>query len=293
MPESVSRLWMVILAMALSALAQNSGSRTLAEKKPFNPRNLDGVWLGENRQGNNPFANPVPEPPLTEWGKQHLLYKSISHDSLEGTLADPNKAPQPGVVYDGQRRFFTTDQNGVTVNDPTGEYPAKDCEPRSTPAMYDYPVLGAIELVTKGERIFQLVEYFRGWRTWWLNREHPKDVEPSYEGHSIAKWEGDTLVVDTVGYNGKTMISGSVGHRKSDAFRLVERFRRVDHDHLELEMTYYDPKAWGDKAWTGFHKYYKLIPKEEFQEYICSPVDFKSYDKEVTDRWDESLKPGE
>ncbi|MGD0964101.1 MAG: hypothetical protein ABSA57_09405 [Candidatus Acidiferrales bacterium] len=214
-----------------------------------------------------------------------MLYKSISHDALAGT-------PLPGVVLPGhlcsQRTShtpcFAADLNGVPANDLDGEYPGKDCEPLSTPAMYDYPSLGSMEiLVTReGDRIFQLFEYHREWRTFWLNREHPKDLDPTYEGDSTAHWEGDTLVVDTIGYNGKTMITQNVGHSKSDAFRLVERFRRVDHDHLEIDMTYYDPKAWGDKSWPGFHKYYNLVPKEDFQEFICSPREYQEYKSRIT-----------
>src|SRR5262249_15124264 len=153
---------------------------------------------------------------------------------------------------------YATDPNGVPTNDPNGEYPGKDCEPLAPPAIYDYPGLGSMELMTtrEGDRIFQLFEYHREWRTWWLNREHPKDLDPTYEGDSTAHWEGDALVVDTIGFNGKSMITQNVGLRKSDQFHLVERFRRVDHDHLIIDMTYSDPKAWGDKSWPGFRKYF-------------------------------------
>ena len=237
-------------ALSPSLRAQNSSGTTApspaAGKQSFDPHVLDGMWLGDDtRRGNGRFDNTVPEPPLTDWGKQHLLYKSISHDSLAGTLLDPNKAPDPSVRYRGERGLYSVDLYGVPVNDPAGEYPGKDCEPLSTPAEFDY-TFGPMELLTmrEGDRIFQFFEYHREWRTWWLNRDHPKDLDPTYEGDSTAHWDGDTLVVDTIGYNGKAMITGVVGHRKSDAFHLVERYRRVDHDHLEISMTYSDPKAW-------------------------------------------------
>jgi len=182
------------------------------------------------------------------------------------------------------------DQNGVPVNDPDGEYPAKDCEPLSTPALYDYPGLGSMEIITvpDGTRIHQMFAYHREWRTWWFNREHPKDLDPTYEGDSTAHWEGNTLVVDTIGYNSRTMITQHVGHRKSEAFHLVERFTRTDYSHLRLDMTYYDPKAWGDKGWTGFYRNFTLMPKEYFEEFICSPREYKEYDSRVTKRIDSS-----
>ena len=118
-------------------------------------------------------------------------------------------------------------------------------------------------------------------------------MDPTFEGDSTAKWDGDTLVVDTIGYNGRTPITQSVGQWKSDEFHLVERFTRVDHDHLTIDMTYYDPKAWGDKSWAGFHKYYHLVSPEQvheriyksdsFTEWICSPSDNKQFDQRVID----------
>jgi hypothetical protein len=100
-------------------------------------------------------------------------------------------------------------------------------------------------------------------------------------------------VVDTIGFNGRSMITGVVAHSKSDAFHLVERFRRVDHDRLVIDMTFYDPKAWGDKSWPGFKRYFDLVPIEqvhnriyksdEFTEWICSPQDNKNFDKRVMD----------
>jgi hypothetical protein len=299
-----------VAAVAIAALVftpllysgpQNSpGAAQPGERgeKWFDPHDLSGTWRGEtaqpgedSRTSESPrnfasYSQKIPEPPLTDWGKQHLLYKSISHDALAGT-------PLPGMNLSGnlcsQRTShtpcFATDLNGVPVNDLDGEYPGKDCEPLSTPAMYDYPSLGSMEILfaPEGDRIFQLFEYHREWRTFWLNREHPKELDPSYEGDSTARWEGDTLVVDTVGYNSKTMITQNVGHSKSDAFRLVERFRRVDHEHLVIDMTYYDPKAWGDRSWPGFHKYYNLVPKEDFQEFICSPREYQEYKSRITD----------
>jgi hypothetical protein len=50
---------------------------------------------------------------------------------------------------------------------------------------------------------------------------------------------------------------------------------------MTLDMTYYDPKAWGDKSWTGFRKYFQRVPKEDFDEFICSPREYMEYNKRV------------
>ncbi len=245
-----------------------------AGDKAFDPHVLTGTWTGDVMSTNLPAANlgrkprpprftnlamydlTDPEPPLTPWAKEHLMMKSIAGNALgdRGTDFDPN---------------------GIPANDPKGEFPGKDCEPLAAPAIYDDPVKTVYEFIPSrdGNRLFQFVSRQREWRTFFFNQDHPKDVDPSYEGHSTAKWDGNTLVVDTVGFNDKTMISQNVAHWKSETFRLVERFTRTSHDYLELEMTMFDPKAWGEKSWGGYRKYFKLVPDSTFQEAICNPRD--------------------
>jgi hypothetical protein len=257
-----------------------------ASNQPFDPHDIGGSWRGDApRPGYRDWASydqKIPEPPLTDWAKQHLLYKSISHDALGGTPL-PDKDRPGHLCPNNQDPCYSADPNGVPTNKADGEYPAKDCEPLSTPAMYDYASIGPMELIPtrEGDRIFQLFEYHREWRTWWLNRDHPKDLDPTYEGDSTARWDGNTLVVDTIGYNTKTMITQNVGHSKSESFRLVERFTLTDRNHMTLDMTYYDPKAWGDKSWPGFRKYFHRVPKEDFDEFICSPREYQEYNKRV------------
>lgn len=280
-----------IAALAFCASPMRSQSQTAPAQKPvssqsFDPHDITGTWRGEEaRPGYRGWASydqKIAEPPLTDWARQHLLYKSISHDALGGTPL-PDKDRPGHLCPNNQDPCYSADPNGVPTNDINGEYPAKDCEPLSTPAMYDYASIGPMEIILtrEGDRLFQLFEYHREWRTWWLTRDHPKDLDPSFEGDSTARWDGNTLVVDTTGYNSKTMITQNVGHSKSESFRLVERFTLADHDHMTLDMTYYDPKAWGDKSWPGFRKYFKRAPKEDFDEFICSPREYQEYNKRV------------
>jgi hypothetical protein len=79
-------------------------------------------------------------------------------------------------------------------------------------------------------------------------RGHPDSYESTWMGHSIGKYEGDTLVVDTVGFNDKNWIDRA-GHPHSTALHLVERIRRLNQNSLEYEVTINDPKAY-KKPWT-------------------------------------------
>ena len=75
-----------------------------------------------------------------------------------------------------------------------------------------------------------------------------KDFDPTFMGYSVGHWEGDTLVVETAGYNDKTWLDFS-GHPHTDALRTTERFRRQNFGHMEVQFTFDDPKAY-TKPWT-------------------------------------------
>jgi hypothetical protein len=71
-------------------------------------------------------------------------------------------------------------------------------------------------------------------------RDHPKDLEPKWFGNSVGKWEGDTLVVDSIGFNDKTWLDTS-RHPHSEQLHAVERFDRTELQHMTYEVTYEDP----------------------------------------------------
>jgi hypothetical protein len=252
--------------------AATSGG-TAAKEGGNDPHDLNGSWIGVGRiYGDD---NSVPEPPLTPWAKEHLLLKNISHAGLNATAKGASSA---GSL---PRGAVSADENGVPSNVPGGHNPGEKCELQGTPVAFNYINEYPMLFIVLPDRIYQMFEYHREWRTIWLNRDHPKGLFPSYFGDSIGKWDGDTLVVDTTGYNGEEghrWISENVGHYSSDAFRLVERYRLSDATHLSLEMTYYDTKAWGDKPWTGWKKEFKLDSKtDSLQENVCDTArDYES-----------------
>lgn len=96
-------------------------------------------------------------------------------------------------------------------------------------------------------------------------RGHPSDLEPTWLGHSIGKWEGDTLVVDTVGFNDKSWLFALVPH--TEMLHMTHRLRRLDLGHLQIEITYSDPGAF--KAPAKFTVVSVLAPDEEIHEMVC------------------------
>ncbi len=98
-------------------------------------------------------------------------------------------------------------------------------------------------------------------------RGHPKDLNPTWFGNSIGSFDGDTLVVDTIGFNGRTRLD-TLGHPHSDQLRLVQRFRFTDPDHIDYEVTVDDPKTY-TRPWKNTRVFTRMKPGEELIEYSC------------------------
>lgn len=98
-------------------------------------------------------------------------------------------------------------------------------------------------------------------------RAHPKNEDPTWYGHSVGHWEGDTLVIDRVGFNAIGWLDGD-GHHNTEALHVVERLRRPDYGHLEVSMTFEDPVVL-KAPWT-ITRLSILAPEEDVKEYACN-----------------------
>jgi len=97
-------------------------------------------------------------------------------------------------------------------------------------------------------------------------RPHRADADPSWFGDSVGHWEGDTLVIDTTSFNGKTKVD-TIGHPISDQLHTIERFRRTDLGHIAYTITIDDPKTY-TKPWDSVRTWI-LRPEWEVSEYSC------------------------
>ena len=98
-------------------------------------------------------------------------------------------------------------------------------------------------------------------------RKHPPDLDPTWYGHSIGWWEGDTLVVDTVGYNDKFWFDRR-GHPHTEQLHVIERFTRKDMGHMEITVTIDDPGAY-ERPFTLTFNARLSNPGDELMENIC------------------------
>jgi hypothetical protein len=98
-------------------------------------------------------------------------------------------------------------------------------------------------------------------------RKHPADLDLTWYGHSIGRWEGDTLIVDTIGFNGRNALDGA-GHPRTDKMHIIERWTRKDLGHMENVITIDDPGAYSRPFNVTFQA--TLRVGDELMEYICN-----------------------
>jgi hypothetical protein len=98
-------------------------------------------------------------------------------------------------------------------------------------------------------------------------RPLPRDPQPAWLGYSVGHWDGSTLVVETIGFNGLSWTDTTKGHPQTDAAHVTERFTRRDFGHLEIEIVIDDPKAY-EKPWRAKVPV-KLLPDTDLIETYC------------------------
>jgi hypothetical protein len=232
-----------VLAFLPALLAQTPAKSETAMTQAAGPTpDLSGVWVQKPPASARKFAiySFTGEiPPMTPWAEARYKASKPSFGSL--AVAD------------------STDPVNPTTGTDVG------CAPPGVPRIYTHPY--PFEIVQIPGRVIMIYEFSHFIRQIFTDvREHPQDLSPTWMGDSIGKWEGDTLVIDTIGFNDKTWLDrGGLPH--SEDLHVVERIRRVDHDTLEVKITIDDPKAY-PKTWGG-QLIFGLKPGWKIMEFIC------------------------
>ena len=223
---------------------------------------LSGVWQGGNgRRGTWEEAN------------SGLGVGGIGSDPT----APPNpasqqvvSAPAPYQPWAAERVLKAYNRRGI--DDPAGL-----CLPLGIPRIA-LVGLFPIQIVQTPTQIVMLYEYMSVFRVIPFQASHPDDLVPTYMGDSIARWDGDTLVVDTVSFNDKTWLTGT-GTFHSDALHVTERYTRIDKDQINYDVTMDDPKVL-TAPWT-IHSTLMLRDGTRLREYVCAEnnLDPAQYEK--------------
>jgi len=228
-----------LVALLLLAISAGMHAQTSAKPGPAAATaipDLSGSWEGHR---------PVPVTTDTA-----LCGIAAVCSGLLGVTRAPTKLEEPEMLPWAEEKYKAA-REGRDQN----EFARQEWDPTFSGCMPPGPT----DLMLDQARIFELRQFpdmvlilfdedhlMR--RIYLDGRGHPDGFSNSWMGHSIGKYEGDTLVVDTVGLTDKTPID-RVGHPHSDALHVVERIRRVNPKALQYEVTIEDPKAY-KKPWT-------------------------------------------
>jgi carboxypeptidase family protein len=199
-----------------------------------------------------PHATPPGPAPRTPEGKPDFTGVWYAQRTI-----DPGK---PDMLPWAEKLF----QERVASN--SKDAPGSHCLPRginNAGALFPY------EIVQTAKRLVMIFEDDTpSHRTVFLDgRQHPKDPNPNWMGHSIGRWEGDMLVIDTIGFNDKSWLD-IAGHPHTESMRVTERVRRPDLGHLEIEFTIADPETY-KTPWV-IKRVADLNTTDEVGEYVCA-----------------------
>jgi hypothetical protein len=144
--------------------------------------------------------------------------------------------------------------------------PVARCLPLPSPRGWSN--FGLQKIIQTSESLTVLDEYMLQYRQIFLDgRALPANPEPMFKGYSVGRWDGDTLVVETIGFKDDSWLD-LFGHPMTAEARTIERIRRINYGNLEVALTVDDPKAY-TKPWTTTIKL-ALAPNIELLEYICN-----------------------
>lgn len=189
----------------------------------------------------------------------------------------PSMLPWAQQVYDKFRQGTeTTTERTLDEGDPIL---IPYCMPHGFPRIFSHTPPFEIVQTSNGNVIYLLFEANNQRMSIYMDgRKHTDDAPRTFFGHSTGRWDGDTLVVETVhleGLGGYSRID-ALGHPHTDALRVEWRIRRVDRETLEMDFLFDDPKAYA-RPWSG-KKIFKLRTGWELMDYnICQQEQKERY----------------
>jgi len=258
----------LVVALALPALAQ----------APYDPHDLTGIWT---IRGHRSISANVP--PMTPEGEARLNANKPTRGRF---LGEPLNGEHPGFV------------RAVPVP-ALGNDPAHACNPNGFPRLLLDPE--PVEFVQTPGRLLQLFQWERTLRELWMDGrkvpsgENLDNLGPAWYGHTAGGWEGNTLVMNTVGLDDRAWID-IFGFPKSTEARIEERYTRTGPDTIELRMTLYDSRFY-KAPWVSDVKTFRRVKREDttfsgwyglfsgVTEGICAPMnEVDSYNKLFRDQ---------
>jgi len=256
-PVAVALVILACVSTVTSRAAQQAAAADAGKSAAFDPRDFAGHW--DRASAIVSFSNVPTGAARENPGVQEAPF-----------------TPEGRAMYEANRPGYGP-RRSTRRNDPLGR-----CEPLGLVRHLTTEIVephSTFEIVQTPGRILQSFEYRHDWREIWMDgRMLPalEVAEPKWNGYSVGRFEGDTLVVQSIGFDERSWVD-KFGYPHSEQMRLEERYRRIDRDTLELVMTITDPVVY-TRPWVSDTKRFQLnrpkargwdeqiycVPSEEF-----------------------------
>ena len=192
------------------------------------------------------------------WAGPAFIHNVGPNDTDTPRVTNFDRAKMSPFLPGAEAKFYQRPTGDVRHDDPT-ELCLPDGHPRESLAPY------AQQIVQTPDEIVILYEYMHFFRVIPIGNPHPADVEPTFMGNSVATWDGDTLVIDTIGLREWTLSASNGWH--SDALHTIERLKHIDAATVSYEITIDDPKIF-TRPWSQTFEM-KLHPTWSLLEQVC------------------------
>ena len=251
MRPALSLLLPVLLLIPSLTMGQ-SASKSTVPRGPDGKPDLTGVWQGgSTRAGTWEQAN-------TGTGVGGTGTDPAAPATASSSQSNPRE-PAPYQPWAAKKVLESFNKRGI--DDPTAF-----CLPPGIPRTATLGLFPS-QIIQTPKQVVILYEYMNVFRVIPLNAKHPDDIEPTYMGDSVGRWDGDTLVVDIIGFNDKTWLGGT-GTFHTDALHVTERYTRISEDRINYDVTMEDPNVL-TKPWT-IHSSMMLREGTRLREYVCA-----------------------
>src|SRR5688572_1044209 len=223
---------------------QADGTPNLSAPAPRLPNgrpDLSGVW------------SPASDPQGRPGGVEGIVAPRYLQDVTRDMDASGLMQPSAETLY--RRRAANEFRDNPSIR----------CLPAGIPRLH--ALTAPYKIVHTPDLVLILYELGTTFRQIFLDgRSHPRDPQPTWMGYSTGRWDGDALVVETVGFNDQTWLDGT-GHPHSDGMRLIERFVRRSIGRMDIEITIEDPSTYTRPV--RYVQPQELMPGAELIEYVC------------------------
>jgi hypothetical protein len=249
--RSIGAIVALTVALASPIAFAQSEQKGKASNKPFDPHDLSGYW------------------DITKIGLPAGALNETSNNRPPMTPAGQEKFRKTRTQY-GAKSLGS----GVIKNEKDSNDPIRWCDPTGFPRIMWNPTPPGMKFAQAGDEVIQFFQNNRVWRDIWTDgRQLPgDDADSRWYGYAVGHWDGDTFVVNSNNFTDTSWLD-QYGSPHSDQMSVEERYRRLDHDHLEMVLTITDPMMY-TAPWKGDKKIFQLAEKprtsfNDFPEDIC------------------------